>query len=155
MSNSLTNALKAELFKQQSGDPFLTLITLTHPTFTVRLVNNTEDIVSNGFTFTAFPVRIRLPLDDGESARDLAIDFDNASRQLIQNFRGVTDTVGVKIEMILASMPDVVQLSFEDLTLRSLVYTATKVSAKIVMDNFLGIEMTSERYNPTNFPGLF
>lgn len=155
MSNELTPQLMAEMFKQESGDPFLTLITLTHPTFTARLVNNSKDISSNGFTYTAFPMKIRLPVDDGETARDFAIDFDNASRELIASLRSVTDDIGVKIEMILASMPDVIQLSYEDLVIRSIKYTATKISATIVMDNFLSVEMTSERYSPNTFPGLF
>ncbi len=155
MSNAISDALKAELFKQESGDPFLTLVTLTHVAFTARLVNNSSDIVSNGFTFTAFPMKIRLPVDDGQTVRDLTIDFDNASLDLIANFRSVTDSIGVKIEMVLASMPDVIQISYDDLLIKNIAYTATKVSAAISMDNFLSIEMTSERYAPTNFPGLF
>jgi hypothetical protein len=156
MSNQLSNELKAQLFAQESDDPFLCLVTLTHSAFTtIRLVNNSVDITSNGFVFTAFPMKIRLPVDDGETARDFQIDFDNASRALITSLRSVTGDIGVKIDMILASMPDVIQMSFEDLILRTVTYNATKVSAKIVMDSFLAVEMTSERYTPSLYPGLF
>lgn len=155
MSNDLSNEVKQQLFAQESEDPFLTLITLTHPTFTARLVNNTVDIVSNGFTFVAYPMKIKLPADDGESARDFSIEFDNVSLELITNMRSVTTAIGVKIEMILASMPDVIQMSYEDLQIRSIAYDAKKIQAKIVLDNFLTVAMTSERYNPSNFPGLF
>lgn len=155
MSNDLSEELKAEIFSQESGDPFLTLITLEHEDFTARLVNNSVDIVSRENTYTAFPMRITLPTDDGETVRDFTIEFDNVSLDLIQNMRSVTTPIGVTIEMVLASLPDVVQMSHEDLLIRSISYNAKTISAKIALDNFLSVAMTSERYNPTNFPGMF
>jgi hypothetical protein len=155
MSNSLSAELKAQIFKQESEDPFLTLVTLTGPGFVYRLVNNSVDIVSNGNTFTAFPMKIRLPADDGESARDFQIDFDNASLLLITALRSVIEPIECKIEMILASMPDTIQSSVEDLLIRSVTYDDKKISARIVLDNFLTVAMTSERYTPLLYPGIF
>lgn len=157
MSNALSPELLAQLFAQDSNDPFLTLITLSHTAFVddIRIVNNTKPIVSRGNTFQPFPMKIRLPIDDGESSRDFQIDFDNASLELIEEIRTVTTAIDVTMEMILASMPDVVQISQGDLQISGLTYNAQRISAKIVLDSFLNIELTSERYNPTNFPGLF
>jgi hypothetical protein len=155
MSNDLSNELKAQLFAQESNDPFLALITLTHPTFTARLVNNSSDITSRSLVYTALPMTVRLPVDDGESARDVEIAFDNVTRELIQSFRSVTTEIGVKIEMVLASMPDIVQISFEDLVIRTISYDAKKISARLVLDSFLGVEVTSERYTPALYPGMF
>lgn len=156
MSNQLSPALLAQLFAQESNDPFLMLITLSHPTFSdIRLVNNTEDIVSNGLTYTSFPVTIRLPVDDGETTRELNIDFDNVSLELIDEIRTVTTPINLKIEMILASNPDLVEITLEDLKLRSLTYNKQRISAKIIMDNFLNVELNAEVYGPKNFPGIF
>lgn len=155
MSNELSNELKEQLFKQESSDPFLTLLTLSGPSFNYYLVNNTVDVFSNGQTFTAFPMKVRLPTDDGESAREFQIDMDNASLLLIRSLRAVTDPIECRIDMILASMPDVIQMSVTDLLIRSITYDEKKVSAKIVMDNFLTVAMTSERYTPSLYPGMF
>lgn len=155
MPNQISDALRAQFFAQESDDPFLMLVTLQNPSFILRLVNNSSDIVSRTHTFTAFPMKIRLPVDDGETARDIQIDFDNVSLEMIRNIRSVTDSIGVTIEMILASMPDVVQMSIDELSIGNITYNATRITASIVMDNFLSVEMTSERYTPTNFPGLF
>lgn len=155
MSNSVSSEMKAQMFGQNSDDPFLTLVTLQGQTFTARLVNNSVDITSRGNTFTAFPMKITLPVDDGQTARSFAIEFDNASLLLINSLRSVTGTIDVTIEMVLASMPDVVQFSFEDLIVTSVNYNASKISATIMMDNFLAVEMTSERYTPSGYPGLF
>lgn len=156
MSNEISTELKAQIFAQESDDPFLTLVSLSHPDFdTIRLVNNSKDIISQGQTFQAFPMKIRLPVDDGETSRDFSIEFDNVSLELIESLRRVTTAISVRIDLILASMPNVIQMSHEDLVLKTVSYDAKKVSAKIALDNFLTVAMTSERYNPTNFPGLF
>jgi hypothetical protein len=156
MSNSLTPQVLAQLFNQESNDPFLTLVTLSHAEFsTIRLVNNTEDIVSNGNTFIAFPMRIVLPADDGEKAREITIEFDNVGLDLIDAIREVTSPIDVKLEMILASLPDDVQYSFEELKIQNLSYSKTRIAARLFLDSFLNTEITSERYTPTNYPGLF
>lgn len=156
MPNQLSNALLAEMFGQTSSDPYLMLVSLSHSSFpTVRLVNNTVDIVSRGQTFIAFPMNIRLPGDDGETAREVTIEFDNVSRELIDELRSVTTAIDVKIETVLASDPDQVQMSIEDLKMRGVTYDLRKVSAKLFMDNFLNTALTSEKYDPQHYPGIF
>lgn len=155
MSNDLSNEAKAQLFAQESDDPFLTLVTLSHTAFIARLVNDSRDVVSNGFLFTAFPMKIRLASDDGESNRDFAIEFENVSLDLITNLRSVTTDIGVRMDMVLASMPDVIQMSFEELIIRTINYNSSKVTARLILDNFLAVQMTSEKYTPTNYPGMF
>lgn len=151
----ITNELKKQLFSQESDDPFLTLVTLTHPNFTIHLANNSSDVVSNGATFTAFPMKVTFPVDDGESARTFGIEFDNVSLDLIEQLRSVTGDIGVQIDAVLASMPDVLQISNTDLFIGSISYTATTITASIILDNFLAVGMTGERYLPANFPGVF
>lgn len=157
MSNNLSPEVLAQIFSQESNDPFLTLITLSHESFDsdIRLVNNTKDVSSRGEVYQGFPMRIRFPMDDGESARDFTIEFDNASLELIEEIRSVTTKIGVKIEMILASLPDTVQIEQADLLINTITYSGQKISARVVLDSFLNVEMTSERYGPTNFPGIF
>lgn len=157
MSNSLSPELLAQLLAQESSDPFLTLVTLSHSSFPddIRLVNNTVDIVSNGETFTAFPMRIMLPTDDGETDRQVSLELDNISLELITEIRSVTNEIGVKLHMILASIPNDIQYSLEELKISQVTYDKNKISCKLIMDNFLTVGLTSERYTPTNFPGLF
>lgn len=155
--NNLSPEVLAQLFAQDSTDPFLALVTLTHEDFDdpIRLVNNVVDIASRAEVYTAFPMKIRIPVDDGETARNFVIDFDNVSLMLVELIRTVTSPIGVKIEMILASMPDDVQISQEELLIQNITYNKNRITATIVLDTFLNTEVTSERYNPANFPGLF
>ncbi len=154
--NILSPEVLAQLFSQESNDPFLALVTLSHPSFTtLRLVNNSQNIVSRGNTYLAFPLKFRLPVDDGESAREVQMEFDNVGLELIDEIRSVTTPIDVKIELILASLPNAVQTSLEELKISNISYNSKVITAKLYMDGFLNVEMTSEKYNPSTYPGLF
>lgn len=156
MANQLSPELLAQLFAQESVDPFLVLFTLTHADFdTIRLVNNSETIISRGDTFLAFPISMILPVDDGQTAREVTIDFDNVSLELIDAIRTVTTQIDVKMEMVLASMPDIVQMGIDELKITNISYNKQRISARLFLDTFLSTEMTSEKYDPSNFPGIF
>lgn len=158
MSRELSPKLLAQIFAESSDDPFLALFTLTHPSWSeiIYLVNNTESVTSNGNVFEPFPVRLTLPVDDGESIRKVTIELDNVSQELIEEIRSVTDTnIDVTIELVLASDPDVVELDITGLSIKSVDYDATAIRASLYLDDFLNTEITSEKYNTTNFPGIF
>ena len=157
MPNQLSPQLLAQLYAQESSDPFLTLVTLSHPSFAqdIRLVNNQVDITSRGDIYTAFPLKITLPMDDGESTREVTLEMDNVGLTFVDELRTVTDLITVKLELVLASIPNDVQVSFEDLKISSLSYNKTRISARLFLDNFLNTELTSEQYTPKNFRGLF
>lgn len=155
--NTLSNELLSQLFTQESNDPFLMLITFSHTSFSsdFRVVNNQANIISRGLTFNSFPIKIRLPVDDGEKVKDVQLEMDNVSLEFVANLRSVTTQIGVKIEMILASLPDQVQMALEELKISTITYDTYKITANLILDNFLSTEMTGERYAPVNFPGLF
>jgi len=157
MANSLTPELLAQLYNQESEDVFLTLLTLTHPSFAapIRLVNNSVDIISRGDTFIAFPFKLKLPVDDGESAREVSIEFDNVSLEILDELRTVTTSIEVKMEMVLASIPDEVQISIEELKIQAVNYNKQVISARLFLDSFLTTELNSEIYSPTLYPGIF
>ncbi len=157
MSNTLSPELLAQIFGQQADDCFLILLTITHPSLPtpIRFVNNVENITSNGDEYEAFPFKITLPMDDGESAREVAVEFDNVSLELVTELRTITDPLDVNLKMILGSIPDDIQLELAELKIGSVNYDQHKITGKMYQDNFMSSAMTSEKYTPLNFPGLF
>lgn len=154
---TLSNTLLAELYGQQSSDPFLTLLTLDHTSFTstIYLVNNTVDVVSRSNTYLAFPMRVAPPADDGRSDRRVSIELDNVSLELIAEFRTITDPIDATVEMVLASDPDTVEIEIGELKVGNIAYDAQRITAELYLDDFLSTELTSEKYTPTAYPGLF
>ena len=157
MPNDLNLSLISQLLKPSSPDAFLTLMTLSHPNWAepLRLVDNSSNVISRSLVFTAFPFKITLPPDDGESSREATVIIDNTSLDIIRKLREVTDEISVKLEMIISSMPDEVQIAVEDLAIRNISYNTETITARLAMDNFLQTEMTSEKYTPARFRGIF
>lgn len=156
MSREVSNTLRYHLYAQESEDPFLQLFTFTHESFsTIRLVNNMTDVVSRGLTFTAFPIQVTMPTDDGDTAREVVLEMDNASLFMMEALRSVRTPIQVKIEMILASVPDTVQIELAELEINNVTYNATSIQARLILDGFLTTSIPAETYGPTNFPGIF
>lgn len=156
MSRELSNAFLAQIFGQNSDDPFLALLTLSHQSFsTIRLVNNTTQIVSNGNTFLPFPFKFTLPVDDGESLRELKLTIDNVGLELINELRSVVDPIDIKIELVLASNPDFIEIDYQDIKLRKIQVNKQTINGTLTLDDFLNTGLTGETYAPSNFPGLF
>lgn len=153
---TLTNSLLGELYAQNSTDPLLMLVTLSHSSFSdIYLANNTEDITSNGNVHLAFPMEIILPADDGVATRKAQIQFDNVSLELIDEIRTVTDPIQVNIKIVLASNPDNIEIEYDEFKIQNVSYDARTIRADLYLDDFLNTEVSSERYTPTLYPGLF
>ena len=152
----LSNQFLAQLYSSQSDDPFLTLLEISHDSFsTLYFVNNTENITSNGQEYLAFPMILTLPSDDTETNREVTLTFDNVSLELINEIRTVTTPMDVVMKMVLASNPDNVEIEVGELKIRDLTYNVNTISCKLYMDDFLNTEIPSEKYTPINFPGIF
>ena len=158
MAAQLSSELLKLLTASEAADALLTLLTLTDPVFPggeIRLVNNSSDVVSRGKVYTAMPFRITMPTEDGETNREVSIVIDNTSLEIIEYLRSTIEEIPAKVEIVLASLPDEVQIDMQDLVIRSAQYDVNNIQAKLSMDDFLNTEVTSENYNPSNFPGLF
>ena len=154
---SLTDAFKAQLFQQESSDPFLLLVTMEHDSFSspIRFVNNSEDVTSRGNVYSAFPIKITLPTDDSDSVPNVTMTMDNVSLELIDELRTITDYITVSVEGILASLPDFVEIGYNDLKLKGISVNSQTIAAKLFFDDFLSTSLPSESYDPTNFNGIF
>ena len=156
MSNDLSTKLLAELYKQESPDPLLMLVTLSHASFpTLYLVNNVVSIISRGNTYQPFPMKIKPSGDDGETARTAQITFDNVSLELIDELRTITDPMDAKLEAVLATDPDIVEVDLGDMKVSNIVYNKSTIRATLVFDDFLNTELTSENYTSSLYPGIF
>ena len=153
----LTPALLDEFYNRTSGDPFLLLMTFSHASFAsdIRLVQNSEDITSNGNLFSAFPCKIVLPVDDGETQREVTLELDNVGLDLISELRTVTDFIGVNLQMVLASNPDLIEIEVGELKIKNIQYNRKTISATLFQDDFLNSEIPSEKYTPQLYPGIF
>ena len=130
MSRTLSSTAIAAAFAQETGEIPLMLLELSHTDITtLRYVNNTADVTSNGEVYTAYPIAANIPpVDSDDEIPRAQVEFDNVDLTVIQAIRGLSTAPTVKIAIILASEPDDILDDWYEFTLKDISYNALSVS---------------------------
>ncbi len=141
-----------------SGEAPVCLLEIEHAQLAqpVRVVCDTDDIVSNGDTYTAFAFQITLPTDlDNELPRAQLV-LDNVGRELVQwidsSFGGQGATV--RAMQVMRDDPDTLEFDMT-LDLLAVQQNVAQISAGLGFDDTLNKAGLPIRYSPDVAPGLY
>jgi len=152
-------ALANVVNNQMLDDALLWLLTFyDHSnTLVLRAVNNLEDVVSRGDTFTAFPFELKLPPEDGQKPQSVSLSFVNVGRELMGLVReyGVDLAPKVKLELVLSSDPDKVEKSIDFMSVANVQYDALGITFELSSSSVFARKTCTGTYNQVEFPGLF
>ncbi len=153
----LSDAFKQAAFLQDTDEVFLALLTIAHADISpsIRVVNNTENITSNGNVFTAFPFDIELPDARETGVPRARLTIDNVSREIAQSIRLITTAPTVTIEIVMASDPDTVEQTWADMTLKNVKWDMFKMSGDLIFEEIEVEPFPAGQFSPASFPGLF
>ena len=165
---TVSNTFKQAAFAQETDEVFVVLVTLDSDELAepIRVCSDPfekleelgEDIygmISNGETFIFLPFDIQLPRDDKTGTVSAKMSIENTDRRIIEAARSVTKPVNVNIQCVLASDPDAIELEFNHFQLSNIKYDVMTVDGDLTL-NYWGLEpFPSNRFTPSNFPGLF
>ncbi len=157
MSRNISNGFLNELQRQDIDDPILALLTISHATLDepIRVVNNTENIVSNGETFLAFPFELKLPDDFGDRSSRGTLEIDNISRDIVQSIEAMgSKPATVLIEVIMASQPDVIEMQFPDYRLSNVSWDRYVVRGDLEIEDLTRAKFPRKNFTPDIVPGM-
>lgn len=151
---TLSPAMETAIAAEESDECPLVLVTIEHDDLPepIRVVNNIEDIVSNGATFVGLPFEIELP-DEGERPGEARIRVDNVDRRIVKAVRSIQTPPDVTVQVILASQPDVIDMEITGLKLRDTTTDAAAVTGYLRFED-LTVEPVAAMITPARFPGL-
>lgn len=158
MTRALSPRALRSLLAHESGDAFLMLATFTDPTNAgtiYRIVNNTEDIVSDAHTFTACAFTFAFPPDDDDAPKGVQIQIDNVDQMLIGMLRRVTKPIPCALQVVVAATPDLVEMELPYLQVVEVEWNASVVTGRLASDDPLNQRYPSHIYEPRTFPGMF
>lgn len=164
----VTEVFKDAAFNQETDEVFAVLLTLTSDELTEairvssdptqlipELGNDIYGTVSNGNNFIFLPFEIWLPRDDKTGSVSAKLSIENVDRRIVAQARSVTKPISVKIECVLVSDPDTIEISFDNFQLSNVSYDTMTVDGDLTL-NYWGLEpWPSNRFTPSNFPGMF
>jgi hypothetical protein len=156
MARTLSSLAVASQNAQDTNEVWLVLLTVDHAELggPLRFVNNNENITSNGEVFYAFPFTIVLPAQDSQSPANCALRIDNVDRTIVASLRNLTSAPTVRIDVILASAPNVLEISLPDMKLTAARYDVNVIEGEITPEPLL-IEPITLNMTPSRFPGMF
>lgn len=152
-----SNAFKLAILEPNSDEVILWLLTLVHPsTSTIyRFVNNLDAITSRGNSYMAFPFKFILADDDGNTLPMINIEIDNVNRDLMDILRSYSDGLTIKAEIVLASQPDTIEYTIEDLVVKTVQYNAQSVTITAQVEDLMNQKFPADNYLPRSFAGMF
>ena len=150
--------LHTKVQRVTDADGILLLLELTAPSFgtTVRLVNDTQDCVSNGNTYVAFPFRFTLPDDiPGQVAR-ARLEIDNVGREITADLESLqpNEIITATIKVVDRGDVDSVFREFV-LPVSRVSVTPTAATAECGVDYIMRQATVRLRANPFTTPGIF
>jgi len=151
---TISSNARAALYAAQSDEVWLQLLTIDHDDMVapIRLVSNTEDVVSNGETFTAFPFELAIPATAQESVE---LIVDNVTRELIDEVRSIDTPFGLTLEIVVASAPDTVEAGPFEFQSRAVEYDVQRLRFTLAYEPILNEPFPAYDYTPIDYPGLF
>ena len=157
MSNPVSATFKREVFKQETSECFILLVTIDHDDLLdpIRVSSDGVDTVSRSNTFVTFPFEITLPSDSDEEPPESKILIDNVDRQIVEAVRSITSPPSVLLEIVLASDVDTVEIDWPDFELIDVDYDALTVQGVLTQERFSAEPYPFLKFTPGNFPGLF
>lgn len=151
----VTENLRDDAWAQESDLPLI-LLELNHDELIepLLLVNNKEDVISNGETYLAFPFELQMPNDTDDSAPQAKLRICNVSREIGQAIRLMRTPADVSLKVVRMDTPDTVELEFIGMKLRNVTFDAFTVEGTLVFENLINEPYPWMTFSPAWFPGL-
>ena len=157
MSRSVSGTFTAAMFAQETEEVPLVLLAISSDDFdTLRFVNNTENVTSDGNVYTAFPVRVDVPPEASPTQLPLStLIIDNVGQEIIEEIRSLTSPPTVTISIVLHSDPDTVEAGPWEFKLLNASNDFNIIQGSLGFEDILNELFPHGTFNPKDFPALF
>lgn len=158
MARAYSSAYKSTLARVNASESTLILLEITHEELStpVRIINDTDDLTSNGNLYIACPFRCVLP-DDFEGQMPKAkLSVDNVGRDLMYwiETTGGGEGSQVRFMQVMRSRPDTIEWEIT-MSLFNVNASMMEVSAELGFENLFGRPAILRQYRPENSAGIF
>ena len=157
MARTLSLKALEAVFAQQTDEVFLFLLTLSHADLaeSLRVTNNSVNILSNGELYTAYPFTLTLPSEQEGQITTARLTIDNIDRMIVEAIESISTAATVEFSLIRAEEPDVLEAGPWTYRLRDISYDSYKVEGILSKKDILSSPWPGHAYTPGKFPALF
>lgn len=158
MPRNYSEEYKSTLAQVSSNEGTLVLLTIVHPSLSipVRIVNDMQDLESNGDLYIGCPFKCVLPDDFEGQLPKAALSIDNVGGELIEWIETTDGGNGsvVTFSQVMRSRPNQIEWSIT-MNLYNVHITQQAVTAELGFENLFAKPAIKMKYRPANSPGIF
>jgi hypothetical protein len=168
MARSLSLNFREAINAAQSGEVPIWLVTMDHddlvgetirmssdPTERITEIPLTYGTVSGSFVFLFTGMSVQLPDESADAAPRSTLVMSNVSRDAITLVRSVVTPARCKIELVLSSDPDFVEVSSPWLDVLDARVSAQNITVDLGLNSMITQSDPGDSFDPAGFPGLF
>ena len=150
------NALRS-VMAQETEEVWLTLLKIDHADMAepAYLVDNTENITSNGNVHLAFPFKATWPSDESTREPVASLTVSNVDQSLIANVRSIESPPAIEMSAIIASEPDTLQYGPVLMEAKSVSYDQQAITFQLGFDALSGEPLGWVKLSPEFFSGMY
>lgn len=162
MARTLSTKFVEAVNAAETDEAFIALVTISHDDLDTPIkvtsdsVKTEQSSSAGGDTFEPFPFELDLPDDTDDMSGALArLRIDAVDRRVVEAVRKIGGVPSVDVEIVLASDPDTVELSWPTFSLSNVRYDAMKIEGDLVLEVLDQEPFPTDSFNPQLFPGAF
>lgn len=155
MARELSPVFTAAINDETTDEVPLVLLTIDHPDLAepIRVVSDIENITSQGELYAGLPFEIEFPGESADSPGEARLAVDNVDRTIIDTLREIDTAPTITIAVVLASQPNTIEFSFDNMTLRDASYDVHRITGVLRFED-VADDPICESQTPERFPGL-
>jgi hypothetical protein len=167
MARSVSLNFRTAAFGQESGEVAIALLTITHPSLPSPILLSTDattrfstdpllyGTMSRSQQFLFVFAEVTMPDEQDKQPPAAKLVISNIDRSIIPLARSVSSPPSVKIEIVLASAPDTVEIAIPAMDMVNLQYDANQLTFDLAIDALAFEPFPSGSFDPASFPALF
>lgn len=158
MTREYSARWRANINAVNGDEPALCLLEIDHADLAapIRVVNDVENLTSNGDLFAAAAFDITLPNDLEGQMPSASLSIDNVDESIGDSIEATGGARGAtcRVMQVLRSYPDVIEWE-TTLKLKRIVLKGGRVASQLGYDDILNIPGIAVVYSPVTAPGLY
>lgn len=157
MSRNVTQITREAITAPQTDKVFLLMLEISSSELAQPLyfVQNNESVLSNGNTYIPVNFSMTLPVEESGKVQDTTISISAINRQIIEIVRTIVDPPDIKVFIIRADAPDVIEVGPWDFKLRNISYDVNTMSGNLFFETPLRNNISTIRVSNQTFPGVY
>lgn len=153
------------MFAQESAEPVAFLLTITHPQLATPILLSSDATtrisdepvyatISRSLTFLYAACGLQIPDEQDGAAPAAKLVIENVTREVISLARSVSTPPQVKMEVVLVSAPDTVEITWPAFDMTGLQYDGSTLQFDLTIDALTTEPYPSGTFGPADFPAL-